>query len=169
MKNIKSIIAVFGLVFAFAFSVSAQNVVFTSIEGEKIDIQSQKGKVVVMAVGATWLPLSKNQSDAINKLSRKYAGRDVVFYFIATDSVSAKSKNYASDDKLRSFAADNKLGITILRDSEGAVSVKSFSIDQLPAFIVLDKEGKLATKPFTGIDPKSDISVPISQAIDKVL
>lgn len=169
MKNIKLVIAVFGLVLAFAFSAAAQNVVFTSIEGEKIDIQSQKGKVVVMAVGATWLPLSKNQSEAINKLSRKYAGRDVVFYFIATDSNSEKSKNFASNDALRTFATDNKLGITVLRDSEGALSVKSFNIDQLPAFIVLDKEGKLATKPFSGIDPKSDISVPISQAIDKIL
>lgn len=169
MKNIKTIIAVLSLVFTFAFTASAQNVVFTSMEGEKIDIQSQKGKVVVMAVGATWLPLSKNQSEAINKLSKKYAGRDVVFYFIATDSISEKSKNFASNAALRSFVTDNKLGITVLRDSEGAVSVKSFNIDQLPAFIVLDKQGKLATKPFIGIDPKSDISVPISQAIDKIL
>lgn len=169
MKNIKSIIAVFSLVFAFALSASAQSVIFTSIEGEKIDIQSQKGKVVVMAIGATWLPLSKNQSDAINKLTKKYAGRDVIFYFIATDSMAAKSRNYASDDQLRTFAASNKLGVTVLRDAEGTMSVKNFNVDQLPAFIVLDKEGKLATKPFTGIDPKNDISVPISQAIDKIL
>ena len=169
MKNIKSIFAVFSLVLAFAFTASAQNVVFTSIEGEKIDIQSQKGKVIVMAVGATWLPLSKNQSDAINKLSKKYAGRDVVLYFISTDSTSEKSKNFASNSAVNKFVTDNKLDITVLRDSEGAVSVKSFNIDQLPAFIVLDKEGKLATKPFIGIDPKTDISVPISEAIDKLL
>jgi glutathione peroxidase-family protein len=169
MRNIKSIIAVLSLALVFAFTASAQDIVFTSIEGEKIDIQSQKGKVVVMAIGATWLPLSKNQSDAINKLAKKYAGRDVVFYFIATDSAAAKSKNYASDEQIRTFVTNNKLGVNVLRDSEGAVSVKSFNVDQLPAFIVLDKEGKLATKPFTGIDPKSDISVPISQAIDKIL
>lgn len=169
MKNIKSIIAVFSLVFVFALSASAQNVVFTSIEGEKIDIQSQKGNVVVMAIGATWLPLSKNQSEAINKLAKKYAGRDVVFYFIATDSASEKSRNFASNEQLRTFVSNNKLSVNILRDSEGAISSRSFNIDQLPAFIVLDKEGKLATKPFSGIDPKTDISVPISQAIDRIL
>jgi thiol-disulfide isomerase/thioredoxin len=169
MKNIKSIVAVLSLALAFAFSASAQNVVFTSIEGEKIDIQSNKGKVVVMAIGATWLPLSRNQSEAINKLAKKYAGRDVVFYFIATDSDAAKNKNYASNEQLRSFASNNKLGVTVLRDSEGKISASSFKVDQLPVFIVLDKEGKLATKPFTGIDPKDDISVPISQAIDSLL
>ena len=169
MKNIKSFIAVFSLVFAFALSASAQNVVFTSIEGEKIDIQSQKGNVVVMAIGATWLPLSKNQSDAINKLAKKYAGRDVVFYFIATDSASARSRNFASDEQLRTFVSNNKLSVNVLRDSEGTVSRTAFNIDQLPAFIVLDKEGKLATKPFSGIDPKNDISIPISQAIDSLL
>lgn len=169
MKNIKSIIAVFSLVFVFALSASAQNVVFTSIEGEKIDIHSQKGNVVVMAIGATWLPLSKNQSEAINKLAKKYAGRDVVFYFIATDSASEKSRNFASNEQLRTFVSNNKLSVNVLRDSEGAISSRSFNIDQLPAFIVLDKEGKLATKPFSGIDPKTDISVPISQAIDRIL
>ena len=60
---------------------------FTSLDGDRIDVEAQKGKVVVMAIGASWLPLSEDQAGTVNKLARKYAGRDdVVFYFIATDS-----------------------------------------------------------------------------------
>ena len=169
MKNIRLLLAVFSFVFVFAFSATAQDITFTSLGGEKINLASQKGKVVVLAIGASWLPLSKDQATAINKLAKKYAGRDIVFYFIATDSAAAKNKNYASDEQLRTFAASNKLGVTVLRDDEGEISRRSFSVDQLPVFIVLDKEGKLATKPFTGIDPKDDISVPISQTIDRIL
>ena len=55
MKNIKLFLAIFGLVFAFAFSISAQNITFKSIDGESIDLEAQKGKVVVMAIGASWL------------------------------------------------------------------------------------------------------------------
>ena len=169
MKNIKLFLAIFGLVAAFALNAAAQNISFSSIDGEKIDVEAQKGKVVVLAIGAQWLPLSNQQATYINKLSKKYAGKDVVFYFISADSASPKSKNYASDDDLRKFAATNKLTVSILRDSDGAVSLKKFNIDQLPSFVILDKTGKIAAAPFSGIDPKSDISIPISQAIDKIL
>ncbi len=171
MKNIKSLLAIFGLLIAFSFSASAQNITFTSLDGKKIDLQSQKGKVVVMAIGASWLPLSKGQADAINKLSRKYAGRDVSFFFIATDSATAKSKNFASDDDIRKFGESNKLTISILRDSDGLQTVKQYKIDQLPTFIILDKTGKLAMEPFGGIDPnpKNDISVLLSKKIDEIL
>ena len=85
MKNIKSILAVFGLLIAFSFAAAAQTITFTSLDGAKVDLASDKGKVVVLAIGASWLPLSKDQAVAINKLSKKYAGKDIAFYFITTD------------------------------------------------------------------------------------
>lgn len=169
MKNIKLLFLTLSLVFAFVFSAQAQDVNFTTLGGEKIDLASEKGKVVVLAIGASWLPLSKNQATAINKLTRKYNGRDVAFYFIATDSSVQKSKNYASNEQIKKFADSNKMTISILRDSEGASSIKQYIVDQLPAFIILDKQGKLADGPFTGIDPKNDISVALSSKIDKLL
>ncbi len=142
---------------AFVLSVSAQNIVFTSLDGDRIDVEAQKNKVVVMAIGATWLPLSNDQADTINKLTRKYAGRnDVVFYFIATDSESARSKNYATNEDLKKFSQRNKLNITILRDSDGQKSIKHYDIDQLPAFIILDKQGRPAGGVISGIDPLSE-------------
>ncbi|MCW5959546.1 MAG: TlpA family protein disulfide reductase [Pyrinomonadaceae bacterium] len=169
MKKLKLLSAALGLLAVFAFGASAQSVVFSSLDGDKIDLNAQKGKVVVLAIGAQWLPLSNAQAGFVNKLAKKYAGRDVVFYFISADSTSEKSKNYASDDEIRKFAAENKLSVTILRDSDGATSLKKFNIDQLPSFVILDKTGKLATEPFSGIDPNTDISIPISREIDKLL
>lgn len=157
------------MVVAFAINASAQSIVFTSLEGEKIDLEAQKGKVVVLAIGAQWLPLSDKQAEYINKLAKKYANRDVVFYFISADSTSAKSKNYASNEEIRKFAEENKLSVSILRDSDGATSLKKFNIDQLPSFVILDKTGKLASEPFSGLDPSTDITVPISKVIDKIL
>lgn len=169
MKNIKLFFLTLSLVFAFIFSAQAQDVNFTTLGGEKIDLASEKGKVVVLAIGASWLPLSKNQAAAINKLKRKYTGSEVAFYFIATDSNVQKSKNYASNEQIQKFAESNQLTISILRDSDGVLSIKQYKVDQLPAFIILDKEGKLADGPFTGLDPKSDISVPLAAKIDKLL
>jgi len=134
-------------------------------------VQNQKDKIVVLAIGASWLPLSTQQASITNKLAKKYAGREVVVYFVATDSTSAKSKNYASDEELNSFVTRNKLTVPVLRDSDGAQTLKKYGIDQLPSFVILGKDGKPATEAFGGIgtDEKNDISVPISQAIDKLL
>lgn len=169
MKNFKSFIAALSLIFALSLAISAQGVILTSVDGQKVDVQNQKDKVVVLAIGASWLPLSNQQAIYINKLAKKYANSDVVIYFVATDSTSAKSKNYASDDDVRKFAAVNKMNVTVLRDSDGAATLKKYNLDQLPSFVILDKNGKVAAEPYSGIDPKSDITISISQAIDKIM
>ena len=169
MKNVKSILAVFGLLVVFSLAVSAQTNL-TSLDGGKVNVEGQKGKVVVLAIGASWLPLSKEQAVITNKLAKKYAGRDVVIYFVATDSASVKSKNYAGDAELTAFATKNKLSVSVLRDSEGLQTLKKFGCDQLPSFVVLDQNGEVA-EVFGGIDtnPRNDLSVQISQTIDKLL
>lgn len=169
MKTLKSMLMTTGLAMLFAVGAQAQGVSLNALDGGKVDVTAQRGKVVVLAVGATWLPLSKDQALVTNKLAKKYAGRDVVIYFVATDSANAKSKNYASDDQIRAFATKNKITSTILRDSDGLLTLKKFSIDQLPSFVILDKNGRAVGDPFGGIDPDNDVSVPISQAIDKLL
>ena len=171
MKSLKILISTISLVFAAAFAVSGQNIVFTSLEGDKIDVEAQKDKVVVMAIGASWLPLSNDQAETLNKLAKRYEGEEVIFYFIATDSSSSKSKNYASDDDIRKFVKRNKLNVTILRDNDGKASIRKYELDQLPAFIILDKTGKPDGDPIAGIDPLDEIDTAeiLSNRIDKLL
>jgi len=167
MKNIKLLFAVLALIFTVSLNISAQTL--TSLDGEKINISNQTGKIVVLAIGASWLPLSKDQAGFTNKLAKKFAGRDVVIYFVATDSTSEKSKNFASNDQLNAFVTRTKLTVPVLRDSEGAATLKKYGVDQIPSFVILGKDGKPVTEAFGGLDPKSDISIPISQAIEKIL
>ena len=168
MKTLKSIALVFAFVGGFAFAASAQTSL-TKLDGGSVDIEAQKGKVVVLAVGASWLPLSNKQAEYTNALAKKYAGKNVVFYFVVTDSTNPKSKNFAGDDAVRKFAAANKLGMSILRDSDGAIVLKQFKIDQVPSFVILDKSGNQSGEAFGGIDPKFDITVPIGKKIDSLL
>ncbi|MEZ5307346.1 MAG: thioredoxin-like domain-containing protein [Pyrinomonadaceae bacterium] len=172
MKNYRLLLLTVGLTFAFAMSASAQKIVFTSLDGDLIDVEAQSDKVVVMAIGASWLPLSNDQADTVNKLAKKYAGRDdVVFFFIATDSEASNSKNYASNDDIKKFVTKNKLNVTILRDNDGKKSIEKFKLDQLPAFIILDKEGNMDGDPITGIDPFSEVDTAdiVAKRVDKLL
>lgn len=138
-----------------------------SVDGRNVDVTAQKGKVVVLVVGASWLPLSEKQAAITNTLVKKYAAKPVVFYFVATDASTAK--NAVSDAELRQFAAKNKIGVPVLRDPDGAIVMSKLKVEQVPSFVILDKTGSVAGEPFGGLDPKFDTSIPISKAIDKLL
>ncbi len=155
---------------AVTFAASAQtNLV--SLDGSHINVEGQTGKVVILAVGASWLPLSNKQAEFTNTLAKKYAGKNVVVYFVATDSSNAKSKNYASSESLRKFAFDNKLSVPVLHDPDGTATLKKFKVDQFPSFIIIDKSGNLASQQFGGIttDSKYDVTIPIAKVIDRLL
>ena len=137
--------AIFGFVLAFALPAFAQgraaDFSMRAVDGEAVTSQSLRGEVVVLAFGASWLPLSRNQMEGVKKLADQYAGRGVAVYWVSTDSESAKSKNYASDDQLRELA--RKYKVTVLRDPDGAVS-KKLGVDQLPSVVIIDKQGSIS-------------------------
>ncbi|HQU91638.1 MAG TPA: TlpA disulfide reductase family protein [Pyrinomonadaceae bacterium] len=168
MKTLTKILAVFVITIGAFAAVSAQTSL-PSLNGGSVDVQAQKGKVVILAVGASWLPLSGKQAEFTNALAKKYAGKNVTIYFVATDSTNPKSKNFATDDQIRQWASTNRLTVPILRDSDGTSVMRKFAVDQLPAFIVLDKSGNQSGDAFGGIDPKYDITVPIGKKVDSLL
>ena len=168
MKNLKGFITIIALTLLFSAVAMSQSVL-SSIDGAKVDVEAQSGKVVVLAVGAAWLPLSAKQVEFTNALAKKYASKNVVFYFVATDSNNARSKNYTSIADIRAFSMSNKLTSTVLLDPDGAAMLHKFKVEQVPSFVILNKNGDVIGEPFGGIDPKYDITIPISKAIDKLL
>lgn len=167
MKNIRNFLVLSLAIATLTFAANAQTSL-QRIGGGNVDLQAQKGKVVVLAYGAKWLPLSAKQVDFTNLLAKKYAGKNVAIYFVCTDSLNGKSKNFATDEVLAQFVTDSKLSVPVLRDPEGAL-MKRYNVDQLPSFVVLDKTGAVSGDAFGGIDPKFDITVPISKRIDSLL
>jgi peroxiredoxin len=139
-----------------------------SIDRQTITAESLRGEVVVLAFGASWLPLSKTQLQGIRKLADEYADRGVVVYWVSTESEDPKSKNFASDEQLRAFAQKYGLKVTVLRDPDGAVS-KKFRIDQLPSIIILDKQGNPVGEPIGGLDPNGNLAGQLGSRLDKVL
>src|SRR5206468_3527261 len=127
-----------------------------SVDGQTITSESLRGEVVVMAFGASWLPLSRTQLQGVRKLADEYSDRGVVVYWVSTESEDAKSKNYASDQQLRAFAQKYGLKVTVLRDPDGAIS-KKMGIDQLPSIVILDKQGNIAGAPIGGLDPSGNL------------
>lgn len=147
---------------------AVQDFSLRTIDGRTITAEDVRGQVVVLAFGASWLPLSRKQAEGMRKLANEYAKQGVIVYFVATDSDSPKSKNYATDQQLRSFAARHNLNLTVLRDVDGQIS-KQFGVDQIPAFVILDKQGNMVGTPIGGLDADGNVIGQLAPTLDKAL
>jgi len=160
---------VFAIAMTASMSGSAQNpgpeFSLRAIDGETVTSAGLRGEVVVLAFGASWLPLTRNQMEAVKKLADQYAGRGVAVYWVSTESESPKSKNYASDEQLRALA--QKYKATVLRDPDGAVS-KKLGVDQMPSVVIIDKQGNVADT-IGGMDPTADLAKQLSERLNKIL
>ena len=175
LTNPKTFMATFLLVLlgsSLAFAQKSQSgpVGFSmrSVDGETITSQSLRGEVVVLAFGASWLPLSRTQLQGVRKLADEYSNRGVIVYWVSTESEDSKSKNFATDEQLKAFAQKYGLKVTVLRDPDGAIS-KKFGIDQLPSIVILDKQGNIFGEPLSGLDPNGNLVGQLGSRLDKIL
>ncbi len=139
-----------------------------SLDGSTVSPATVRGQVVVLAFGASWLPLSRKQMQGIRKLADQYSQHGVVVYWVSTDSAQPKSKNFATDEQIRAFTRRNDLNVTVLRDPDGQVS-KQFGVDQLPAIVILDKAGNISGAPIGGLDPNGNLADQLAPRLDKLL
>ena len=139
-----------------------------SVNGNTVTSNSLRGEVVVLAFGASWLPLSKTQLEGVRKLADEYSNRGVVVFWVSTESEDPKSKNHASDAQLKAFAQKYGLKVTVLRDPDGQVS-KKFGVDQLPSIIILDKTGNTVGEPIGGLGPNGNLAGQLAKHPDRVL
>jgi peroxiredoxin len=171
LKNRKPLLAIILLVLlgsSLGFTQGRQvDFSLRTIDGQTITSDSLRGEVVVLAFGASWLPLSKTQLQGVRKLADEYSDRGLVVYWVSTESEDPKSKNFASDDQLRAFSDKYGLKVTVLRDPDGAYS-KKFGVDQLPSFVIIDKHG-IPSEPIGGLDPNGNLANQLASRLDKVL
>lgn len=166
-SSITLLLAVFAVMPAVATTQNS-GFAFRSIDGRQVGSNDLRGKVTILAFGASWLPLSRDQVQGVQQLADEFGNRGVEVFWVSTDSEQAKSKNFASDEQLRSFATKNNLRVSILRDPEGAAS-KGFGVDQLPTIVILDKQGNQSGAPVGGLDPQGKLIDKLRSRIEGLL
>ncbi len=173
----QSAIAV-ALAFLFALSNAAQafpsaraallDFRLKTTDGGEITSEMLRGDIVVLAFGASWLPLSKAQVQGVQELADEFGEREVRVYWVSTDSNSPKSKNYATDEQLRAFARKNGLKVAVLRDPDGGL-FKQTGADQLPSVVILDRAGEMSGAPIGGLDPNRKLVDVLSPRLKPLL
>ena len=126
-------------------SAQSRSATFHSLDGREVRLADQKGKVVVMSFGGTWVPLSSKELPALQKIADRYSSRGVQVYWVSINSSKPGARNYASDADLQTFTQKHNLKITTLRDPDQTV-YKSFGPDAVPTVVIIDQQGNLAHK-----------------------
>lgn len=161
--NLRRIVVLAGAAFLLAVSwpavaaPTAPDFTAPSIGGKPVRLSSFRNrKVVVMSFFATWCPPCKMEMPHLQKLSTKYAKKDVVFLAVSVD---------APGTDLRPFIKEYRLTFPVLHDTKG-LAAKAYNVEAIPLLVIVDKKGRIIERR-EGFEPGMERAV--SQKIDAAL
>jgi thiol-disulfide isomerase/thioredoxin len=115
-----------------------------NLKGEKVSLESLKGKVVVLDFWATWCQPCKNSFPGMKAAQEMYSDdKDVQFLFINTWE---RDKDYKAN--VADFLSKNNYPFEVLFDDQkdpqtGLVLAGKFGVQGIPAKFVIDKAGNI--------------------------
>lgn len=132
----------------------------TSLEGKDISLEQQRGKVVVMTFWSTRCEICHSEIPKLNKLTEKYAGKDVFFMGLTMEN-ETKVNLYLQKKPFKFTIIPNSLGVLLQyadRDNSGNPNVG------YPFYFVINQNGEITFKS-SGWDKSGKIDSEISRLL----
>lgn len=134
------------------------NFAFKDLAGQSYELESFKGKVVILNFWASWCGPCVEEVPSLIKLIKEFKG-DVVLVAVSGDSNREDIEIF-----LKSFPELKGDHMSIVFDEDRAV-MKRFDVARLPESLVLDKEHKLVKKLVGSIDWYNKDSIAYMKAL----
>lgn len=113
----------------------AMDYTITGVNGEKLDLKSLRGKVVVLDFWATWCGPCRVQYPMYEQVKQQFKGRnDVVFLGINTDQ---------NREAVKPFLQQQKWNKAVYYEDGLAQLLK---VSSIPSTLIFDRKGELATR-----------------------
>ena len=107
---------------------------FEGLNGEKVQLNALKGKIVLLNFSASWSSPCKEEMPSMEALYQHYKERDFAFLTISID--------YEGPEPVRKFIEKHRYRFSVLLDPKGK-TLDLFEINKIPATLIIDKEGKM--------------------------
>ena len=129
-----------------------------SVDGDSVSLASQRGKVVLFNVWATWCHPCRDEIPELLVLYDKYKPRGLELVGVSIDA-------NGSEEAIRSFMKDFSMTYPIWRDPDERVSAE-FLVVGVPATFLIDRNGILRWRKTGPIQPRdSSLVAAIEQAL----
>jgi cytochrome c biogenesis protein CcmG/thiol:disulfide interchange protein DsbE len=129
-----------------------------SVDGDSVSLASQRGKVVLFNVWATWCHPCRDEIPELLVLYNKYKPRGLELVGVSIDA-------NGSDEAIRSFMKDFRMSYPVWRDPDERVSAE-FLVVGVPATFLIDRNGTLRWRKTGPIQPgDSSLVAAIEQAL----
>ncbi|MCE5180716.1 MAG: TlpA family protein disulfide reductase [Betaproteobacteria bacterium] len=124
-----------GLFLLLAQKPAAPQAEFVELNGEKIALDSLRGKVVLVNFWATSCPGCIKEMPDLVKTWQKYHSRGL--------ETIAVAMSYDPPEYVRQFAEKNRLPFTVALDASGAVAQAFGNVRLTPTTFIIDKQGNI--------------------------
>ncbi len=118
----------------------APDFTLADVNGTMLSLKDLRGKFVYIDFWATWCVPCIKEIPSLKVLEDEYRGKNIHFVSVSYD----KAKDHA---KWKDYVIDNKLtGVQLIADEAmHSLYNKTFNIDLIPRFILLDPDGKIVS------------------------
>ncbi|MBO9631640.1 MAG: TlpA family protein disulfide reductase [Chitinophagaceae bacterium] len=103
-------------------------------DGKKVRLSELSGKLVLVDVWATWCGPCKKEEPFWEKLTERFAGKDIVFTGLSIDQDKEAWKKYLSGKKLKGLQ---------LHIGESNELSAVYKISGIPRYLLFDKDGRI--------------------------
>jgi peroxiredoxin len=108
------------------------------LDGKIVDLNEERGNVVLVSFGATWCAPCTIELLSLNQVLNEYRGKPVKFFW-----VSVERSEQVSNGELKQYARQRRLTFPVLRDTGQMVFLQFAEKVRLPMIVMLSKDGKV--------------------------
>ncbi len=116
-----------------AKTLNAPDITLLDVSGNKVSLDSLKGKIVILDFWASWCGPCRVANKTLRKLYAKYKEKGLEIYSISCD--------YTQTDWKRAIKADKINWLQVFDD--GGLVANAWKIPYLPFTFIIDRDGKI--------------------------
>jgi peroxiredoxin len=127
------------------------------LDGSKFEIQSRRGKVVLLNLWATWCGPCRFEIPELQTIHNRYAARNFEVVGVSVDESGIEA--------VKDFVKEHLMTYPVVVDAEGKLA-NVFQTSVLPTSVVIDRNGRIVWKKFGAIMPDDpDLKKAIESAL----
>jgi thiol-disulfide isomerase/thioredoxin len=116
-------------------------------------IAPYKGKVIYIDFWGTWCAPCKEQMPFVGAIKKEFAGKEVVFMYMANNS---PEKSWINVIKEMDLAGENVVHYRLPAEQQAMIERK-FSVNSFPTYILIGKDGSLVVDNAPRPEMKSEL------------